>query len=89
LRTSGRFQGAGCSLQMAGRERKVGRNGQFGRLAKSAGVRRNPHEYAGTGAIRQDARRRSSAERSQADPKGERHQWRAKKNPNRERLGFC
>jgi len=59
----------------------VGRNGQFGWLAQSAGVRRNPHEHAGTGAIRQDARRRSGAERSQADPKGERHQWRAKKKP--------
>ena len=32
----------------------MARNGQFGRLAKSAGVRRNPHEYAGTGAIRQE-----------------------------------
>ena len=31
----------------------MARNGQFRRLAKSAGVRRNPHEYAGTGAIRQ------------------------------------
>ncbi|MDQ5902933.1 MAG: hypothetical protein QG672_520, partial [Pseudomonadota bacterium] len=32
----------------------MARNGQFRRLAKSAGVRRNPHEYAGTGAIRQE-----------------------------------
>jgi len=38
---------------MARREWNVARNGQFRRLAKSAGVRRNPHEYAGTGAIRQ------------------------------------
>ncbi len=38
---------------MARREWNVARNGQFMRLAKSAGVRRNPHEYAGTGAIRQ------------------------------------
>lgn len=39
---------------MAGREWNVAGNGQFGRLAKSAGVRRNPHEHAGTGAIRQE-----------------------------------
>jgi len=39
---------------MARREWNVGRNGEFVRLAKSAGVRRNPHEYAGTGAIRQE-----------------------------------
>ena len=39
---------------MARREWNVARNGQFRRLAKSAGVRRNPHEYAGTGAIRQE-----------------------------------
>ena len=38
---------------MARREWNVTGDGQFGRLAKSAGVRRNPHEYAGTGAIRQ------------------------------------
>src|SRR5690554_4984888 len=28
-------------------------NGQFGRLAKSAGFRRNPRQHAGTGAIGQ------------------------------------
>ncbi|MDQ1363784.1 MAG: hypothetical protein QG652_1646 [Pseudomonadota bacterium] len=28
--------------------------GQFGWLVKSAAVRRNPHEYAGTGAISQE-----------------------------------
>ena len=39
---------------MAGREWNVAWNGQFGRLAKSAGARRNPHEYAGTGASRQE-----------------------------------
>ena len=39
---------------MARREWNVARNGQFGWLAKSACVRRNPHEYAGTGAIRQE-----------------------------------
>ena len=38
---------------MARREWNVAGNGQFGRLAKSAGVRRNPHEYAGAGAIGQ------------------------------------
>ena len=35
---------------MARREWNVARSGQFGRLPKSAVVRRNPHEYAGTGA---------------------------------------
>lgn len=39
---------------MARREWNVARNGQFGRLAKSAGVRRNPRKHAGTGAIRQE-----------------------------------
>ena len=39
---------------MARREWNVARNGQFRRLAKSAGVRRNLHQYAGTGAIRQE-----------------------------------
>ena len=39
---------------MARREWCVARNGQFGWLPKSAGVRRNPHEYAGTGAIKQE-----------------------------------
>ena len=39
---------------MARREWNVAGNDQFGWLAKSAGVRRNPHEYAGTGAIRQE-----------------------------------
>lgn len=39
---------------MATREWNVARNGQFGWLAKSAGVRRNPREYAGTGAFRQE-----------------------------------
>lgn len=39
---------------MARREWNVARNGQFGQLPKSAGVRRNPHEYAGTGAIGQE-----------------------------------
>ena len=32
----------------------MARNGQFGRLAKSAGFRRNPQQHAGTGAIRQE-----------------------------------
>lgn len=32
----------------------MARNGHFGRLAKSAGFRRNPQEHAGTGAIRQE-----------------------------------
>ena len=50
---------------MARREWNAARNGQFGRLVKSAGSRRSPQEHAGVGAIRQ------------------------KKNPNRERLGFC
>jgi hypothetical protein len=39
---------------MARREWNVAGNGQFGRLAKSAGVRRNPQQHAGTGAIRQE-----------------------------------
>ena len=39
---------------MTRREWSVARNGPFGRLAKSAGVRRNPREYAGTGASRQE-----------------------------------
>lgn len=39
---------------MARREWNVARNGQFGQLPKSTGVRRNPHEYAGTGAIGQE-----------------------------------
>ena len=38
---------------MARREWNVARNGQFGRLAKSAGFRRNPQEHVGTGAIGQ------------------------------------
>jgi hypothetical protein len=32
----------------------VAGNGQFGRLAKSAGFRRNPQQHAGTGAIGQE-----------------------------------
>lgn len=32
----------------------MARLGQFGRLEKSAGVRTTPHEYAGSGAIRQE-----------------------------------
>lgn len=44
----------GRSEEWPGREWNVARNGQFGRLAKSAGVRRNLREYAGTGAIRQE-----------------------------------
>lgn len=32
----------------------MARIGQFGWLAKSAGFRRNPQQYAGTGAIRQE-----------------------------------
>jgi hypothetical protein len=32
----------------------MARNGQFWRLAKSAGFRRNPQQHAGTGAIRQE-----------------------------------
>ena len=32
----------------------MARNGQFGRLAKSAGFRRSPREHAGAGAIRQE-----------------------------------
>lgn len=39
---------------MARREWNVARNGQFGRLAKSAGFRRNPQQHAGTGANRQE-----------------------------------
>ena len=39
---------------MARREWNVPRNGKFRWLTKSAGFRRNPHEYAGTGAIRQE-----------------------------------
>ncbi len=39
---------------MARKVWNVAGNRQFGRLAKSAGVRRNPHEYAGTGATRQE-----------------------------------
>ena len=39
---------------MARREWNVARNGHFGRQAKFAGVCSNPHEYAGTGAIRQE-----------------------------------
>ena len=39
---------------MARREWNVARNGHFGRLAKSAGFRRNPQEHARTGAIRQE-----------------------------------
>jgi len=39
---------------MARREWNVARNGQFGRLAKSAGFRRNPQEHAGNGAIGQE-----------------------------------
>ena len=32
----------------------MARNGRFGRLAKSAGFRRNPQQHAGTGANRQE-----------------------------------
>ncbi len=39
---------------MARREWNVARNRQFGWLPKSAGFRRDPHEYAGTGTIRQE-----------------------------------
>lgn len=39
---------------MARRERNVAMNGQCGWLPKSAGVRKNPHEYAGAGASRQE-----------------------------------
>jgi|GEM_PF-1474362 len=39
---------------MARREWNVAGNGQFWRLAKSAGFRRNPQQHAGTGAIRQE-----------------------------------
>jgi len=34
---------------MARREWNVAGNGHFGRLAKSAGFRRNPQQHAGTG----------------------------------------
>lgn len=50
---SGESKGARPEWEMARGKWNVAGNGQFGRLAKSAGVRRNPHEYAGTGAIRQ------------------------------------
>ncbi|HTN34879.1 MAG TPA: hypothetical protein VL091_12800 [Marinobacter sp.] len=39
---------------MSSREWNVAGNGHFGRLAKSAGVRRNPQQHAGTGANRQE-----------------------------------
>lgn len=39
---------------MARREWNVARNGHHEPLAKSAGVRRNPREYAGAGAIGQE-----------------------------------
>ena len=39
---------------MAWREWNVAGNDQFGWLAKSAGVRRNPQPHAGTGVIRQE-----------------------------------
>ena len=39
---------------MARREWNVAGNGQFGRMVKSAGFRRNPQEHAGTGAIGQE-----------------------------------
>lgn len=39
---------------MVSRGWNLARNGQFGRRAKSAGVRRNPYEYAGTGKIGQE-----------------------------------
>lgn len=39
---------------MAGREWNVAWSGRFGRLAKSAGFRRNPQQHAGTGAIGQE-----------------------------------
>ena len=39
---------------MARREWNAAGNGHFGRLAKSAGVRRNPLERAGTGPIGQE-----------------------------------
>jgi hypothetical protein len=42
VRTSGQFQGARSARGMAGREWNVARNGQFGRQAKSAGLRMNP-----------------------------------------------
>ena len=39
---------------MARREWNVAVNGQVGRLARSAGFRRNPQQHAETGAIRQE-----------------------------------
>ena len=39
---------------MARREWNVAGNGEVGRLAKSAGFRRNPQQHAGAGAIRQE-----------------------------------
>jgi len=48
---------------MAKREWNVARNGQFGRLAKSAGIRRNPQQHAGIGAIGQNEGHGSGAER--------------------------
>ena len=39
---------------MARREWNVAVNGQVGRLARSAGFRRNPQQHAGTHAIRQE-----------------------------------
>lgn len=39
---------------MARREWNVAGNGHFGRLAKSAGFRRNPQKHAGVGAIGQE-----------------------------------
>ena len=39
---------------MARREWNVAGNGQVGRLAKSAGFRRNPQQHAGVGAISQE-----------------------------------
>lgn len=39
---------------MARREWNVAWSGRFGWLAKSAGVRRNPQQHAGTGAIGQE-----------------------------------
>ncbi len=38
----------------ARREWNVAGNGQFGRLARYAGFRRNPQQHAGTGANRQE-----------------------------------
>ena len=39
---------------MARREWNVAVNGQVGRLARSAGFRRNPRQHAGTHAIKQE-----------------------------------